>query len=739
MRLTGLVFVLLGFAVHCAAFQRKPAAQAGSQNRTLAQTGETAEGIPADSALTEPVARDESKLKVMRERILLFQPRTEITEATHDQFLEFQDRVLTQEQIVFLTKIAESAPEPLGRRLLAIEALAGSEIKKGNLKGAQEIWSKAKVPGLEKYSATVVAILASGKGDSKLINLKGNINTDLAEYDAVQELSGKRIYFTRYDQNLRLSDPPGEDIYLAEKQTDGSWKAKPMTELNTKSHESVLGVSADGGSLFLFGNYPGSLGSGDIFESKLTANGWSRPAPLPKPINSPHFDSDASFSPDGRSVIFVSDRAGGYYPYHARQKEFFAGGKNGNTDLYVSFRNADGSFSLPRNLGPIVNTPGSERNPYLHADGKTLYFSSEGHPGLGGHDVFRTVRLDDTWTNWSEPVNLGPAVNGPGDDSGFRITAHGDSGIISGSLIETKGPSDIFMVAPLPVQAKPQDEVAILRGNVKSANGAPVEANIKWNSKGKEEGQSRSRPDTGEYLIPLAVNRQYQIEIEKEGFFKQTFPVDTTAAKLKAKEVEIPVAMKADPDYKPPKSEPVKEVANVELAKTPQKDGPAKEQREMRPLLLPDIRTQDQPALKPDIKPDPKKPQATPQKPETKPVKPETEPGSGAMKTRVVYFSSNSLRMMNPGILKLVAKNLKANPKSRVMIEAHTDSMGTGKYNRNLSELRARQVYLYLTRLGIPGSRIGYRGIGEKRPASNNSTAKGRKLNRRAVVTIISG
>ncbi|MBL8019985.1 MAG: PD40 domain-containing protein [Leptospirales bacterium] len=724
MRLTGLPLAIVALLlIDCASSRNAPAT---NQNRSGPTSHESQ--VPADTPLTEAVSRDEARLKVARERSAMFHPHLDITQAMHDEFLEFQDRVLTAEQIKTLTKIAESDKAPLSRRFLAIESLAGSEVKRGDLKAAQDVWTRNKVPGLEKHSSAIIAILAQGRGNSKLTNLAGNVNTDLAEYDAVMELSGKRIYFTRYNQNQRLSDPPGEDIYLAEKQKDGTWNATAVSQLNSKSHESVLGISSDGGTLSLFGNYPGSLGAGDIFESKLTASGWSAPRPMPPPINSVHFDSDASFSPDGKAVIFVSDRAGGYYPFHARQKEFFAGGKNGNTDLYVSFRKPDGSFSLPRNLGPVVNTPGSERNPFLHADGKTLYFSSEGHPGLGGHDVFRTVRMDDTWTNWTEPVNLGPAVNGPGDDSGFRITAHGDSGLISGSLSDTKGPSDVFLVAPLPPQAKPKEDVTILRGKVKSASGDPVEASVKWNSEGKEEGQSRSRPDTGEYLIPLAMNKKYDIAIEKEGFFKQTFPIDTAPAKLKSRDVEIPVAMKVDPEYKPPKTETA-EVARSESSEA-KKPGPTStaarsegepKQREMLPLILPEIKTAS----------------AT----RTDKVTPAREPGKQNIRpvAQIVYFNPNGLRMMNPGVLKSVVLNLKSNPRNRVFIEAHTDSLGTGQYNKNLSEQRARKVFQFLTGQGISPKRIGYRGIGENRPASSNRTARGRKLNRRAIVTVIPG
>lgn len=724
MRLTGLLLAFMAvILIHCASTRNKPAS---TQNNTSPIPDDMS--VPPDSALTEPVSREDARLKVARDRNATFRPHIEITQALHDEFLELQDRVLTAEQTRALAKIAESDKEPMARRFMALESLAGSEIKKGNLKAAQDVWVRCKVPGLERHASAVIAILAQGRGNSKLTNLAGSVNTDLAEYDAVMELSGKRIYFTRYNQNQRLSDPPGEDIYLAEKQKDGTWTASAVSQLNSKSHESVLGISSDGGTLSLFGNYPGSLGAGDIFESRLTANGWSNPRPMPAPINSVHFDSDASFSPDGKAVIFVSDRAGGYYPYHARQKEFFAGGKNGNTDLYVSFRKPDGSFSPPRNLGPVVNTPGSERNPFLHADGKTLYFSSEGHPGLGGHDVFRTVRLDDTWTNWTEPVNLGPAVNGPGDDSGFRITAHGDSGLISGSLLDTKGPSDVFLVAPLPQQARPQEDVTILRGNVKSATGQPVEASVKWHSEGKEEGQSRSRPDTGEYLIPLAMNKKYDIAIEKEGFFKQTFPIDTSPPKLKSRDVEVPVAMKVDPEYKPPKTEST-EIAKREpdISRKPEptktqsgSEGDPK-QREMLPLVLPEIKTDVARIDKPT------QTREQPGRPNVRPM------------AQVVYFNPNGLRMMNPGVLKSVVQNLKNNPKNRVFIEAHTDSLGSGQYNRNLSEQRARKVFQFLRGQGISPERIAYRGIGEKRPASTNRTARGRKLNRRAIVTVISG
>ncbi len=629
---------------------------------------------PEPSELVEKLVVTPEMLTLIRERMKDFTVRTSITEEDDARFAAYWGHPLTPEEVKTLEETA-AKDSSRGRRFLAVQLLSQARLIQKDFAGAAAVWKSHPIAGAEKLSAAIIKILERPEETVTLQNAGPPINSNMAEYDAVLDLTGNRIYFTRYDQDKKRNDPPGEEIWLAEKKGD-SWSARPLAELNTPSHESVLSASPDGSSLFIFGHYPGSQGNGDIFKSTVTRNGWSTPKPLPAPVNSPFFESDAMMSPNGKALVFASDRPGGYYPFHPKQSEFYGGGRGGNVDLYVTFIKPDGSFTVPRNLGPVINTPASERNPYLHSDGKTLYFSSDGHPGLGDHDIFRSVRLDDTWIHWSEPENLGRYINGPGDDTGFRMNAHGTVAYVSGAHEDTKGTSDIYSISPLPKNAVPAESVSLLRGFVKDPKGEPVEADVEWKKKGdkESEGKLRSRADTGEYVVPLAQDRKYDVQITKPGFINRSFEVKTPSleAAKAAPDVEIPVTIKSDPAYRPP--------------------GPRT--------------TAD-----------------------SKPRKAFAH----------VYFNIGGVRPQNPGALKKIIAGAKADPASRIVIEAHADGLGNPAFNRQLSEKRARAVYSYLVARGIEPRRISYRGVGSSRPAASNRTNAGRKANRRAVVQLLPG
>lgn len=615
-------------------------------------------------------------------RIAYFDMRASVDNAEWTAGLNFLLSPTQPRREELLRQLRDPA-QPPGRRLVALEHLSAESIALGRLSEAIALWStQPRIPGLEQWSDCVVSLLKSPREEVALVPLEGDVNSQLAEYDAEPDLSGKRMFFTRIDARGERG-PPGEEIWFAEL-VNGKWRSRPVRELNTPSHESVLASSLDGSRIFVFGNYNGPA-SGDIFISQLTKTGWSKPVALPAPVNTQYFESDTRPTPDGKAILFASDRPGGPYEHHPRQSEQFAGTTQGNTDLYISFIGKEGVYSQPVNLGTVINTPGAERNPFLHADGKTLYFASNGHPGIGNMDIFRTVRLDDTWTKWSPPENLGPQINTAGSDSGFRLTGHGNEGLIGSLSFSGSNSSDIFRVVPVPQRFRPAAEISLLRGEVKDPKGAPVEADVLWRNAGSstEEGRSRSRPDTGEYIVPLPRDRKFEIELKKEGFFKQSFAIDTGKPEMKTKDPEVPVVLRADPSYKPPVS------ADRSIQPRPQ-----------------------QPTQRP--------PAAAPKLP----------------KPAIVYFSESGLKLKNPQVLAPLIAFLKSNPKSMASITAHTDGSGGPQFNRNLSERRARSIYNYLVARGISPSRINYRGAGEGRPAATNRTRRGRQLNRRAVIKI---
>lgn len=384
---------------------------------------------------------------------------------------------------------------------------------------------------MESRFDTIISILNSPERNIKLSNMGGNINSLGKEYSPVISPDGKRIYFTGRDREDNIG---GEDIFISQ-YVGGRWIiSKPLIgKINTESNEYISSISADGNTLVLFGNYLNALGRGDIFYSEKTKTGFSEVQQYPEPINSKWWDADAYLTADGKAMIFSSERPGGVGDYHPKG-DYYHGMYWGNTDLYVVPKNPDGSWSKTViNLGPVINTPYTERTPFLHPDGKTLYFSSDGHTGLGKSDVFKSVRLSDTsWTEWSEPVNLGKEINTPNEDWGYKISTDGKTAYFSTVNDMGFGEEDIYY-ADLPEEVQPVSDVVTINGKVLDENGNPVEATIKWEDVElkKEVGVAKTDPVTGEYFIALPTGRYYAYYADVKGFYSIVNYLDLTAAK----------------------------------------------------------------------------------------------------------------------------------------------------------------------------------------------------------------
>ncbi len=297
-----------------------------------------------------------------------------------------------------------------------------------------------------------IAMIEAKEESLVVTNLGSGINTDADEYAPVPSADGLRLYFLG---RHRSDCYGGEDIFVSELQ-DSTWqKAVNLGRtINTDRNEAILSISVDGNRIILFGNYDQSFGRGDIFYTDKTKEGWGDIQHFPKPINSQYFDADASMTSDGKAILFTSDRPGGIGGFH-KKRELFHGGYWGNTDIYVCLLTQEG-WSEPINLGATINTPYTERTPFLHPDGKTLYFSSDGHYGLGRLDVFKAVRLnEETWTEWSEPVNLGKEINTAGNDWGYKVATAGDVAYFSAKdKSGGYGKFDNYSI-PLPEEVRP--------------------------------------------------------------------------------------------------------------------------------------------------------------------------------------------------------------------------------------------------------------------------------------------
>jgi outer membrane protein OmpA-like peptidoglycan-associated protein len=198
----------------------------------------------------------------------------------------------------------------------------------------------------------------------------------------------------------------------------------------------------------------------------------------------------------------------------------------GEKDIYVSFKNDDGTWSSPKNLGPDINTAENETSPFLAPDGETVYFSTKGYPGYGGMDMFVSRRLDESWTKWSRPQNLGPKLNTNGFDAYYSIPASGDYAYFS-SAKNSLGLNDILRVK-IPESAKPKP-VVLIKGKVMNAKTKqPLDAGIVFGSllDSLNKGFAKSNPNSGEYSIVLTAGAVYSYLAQKEGFLSLSESID---------------------------------------------------------------------------------------------------------------------------------------------------------------------------------------------------------------------
>jgi OmpA-OmpF porin, OOP family len=207
------------------------------------------------------------------------------------------------------------------------------------------------------------------------------------------------------------------------------------------------------------------------------------------------------------------------------------GNSVGKKDIYVSFLQSDNTFSEPKNIGSTINSKADEFGVFLAADLRTLYFSSYGHENYGSADVFTSKRLDDSWTNWSKPLNLGPEINSPNWDGAFRISAKGDYAYISSATEQSiEGTSDIHRIK-LNTEARPEPVLMIYGKVLNKKTSEPLSANISYNDlkDNKQAGIAISNPKDGSYKIILPIGKTYSFLADKKGFYSisENINVDT--------------------------------------------------------------------------------------------------------------------------------------------------------------------------------------------------------------------
>ena len=430
---------------------------------------------------------------------------------------------------------------PTEDAFVAVQRLAYDAIEDKHWGDATAIFKKYEpaFPGMQARFDTIINILNTPGTPLTITNLGDDIDsTNVGHSVATTEPEvlpviipdGNTLYFTT--RHLYTGEDVMSTSLVHGKWTDAAMRPPPIRTINS---ESVTGISPDGNRLLLFGNYPGGMLRGNIYYSDKNADGsWSEVKPFPAPINSDYFDGDGKMTSDGKAILFVSDRPGGVGGYHPKvsindpDPQPFHGSNWGNTDIYVSLKQPDGSWGQAINLGTTINTPYAERAPFLHPDGKTLYFSSEGHAGLGFLDVYKATRLNDSsWTEWSEPVNLGREINTAEDDWGYVISTDGKQAYMSMPRNKDGNVAGAIYTMNLPEAAKPEP-VATVMGVVTDENGTPLSASIKWENleNGNVVGELSSDPKAGDYFITLPLHKNYGYHAEKPGYFPVSKHVD---------------------------------------------------------------------------------------------------------------------------------------------------------------------------------------------------------------------
>lgn len=469
-----------------------------------------------------------------------------------------------------------------------------------------------------------------------------------------------------------------EDIFVSYKNAKGEW-SQPVNmgkPINEDGHDATVSLSADGQSLIMYK----SDGGGGLYETHLDGDKWSKPKILDKQINTSHHESDAAYSVDRKKLYFVSnkpeDNLGFADPAY--------GGAWTHDIFYCEWDEDKERWGEAKNVGPTLNTKYNEAGVFLHPDGKTMYFSSQGHTSMGGYDIFKSEYNEDTDT-WSEPVNIGYPVNGADDDVFFVRSANGRKGYYASIHDDGYGEKDIYVITFLgpekqvilasednllanvanPISEKiiePKVEVlhsamTILKGKIMDAlTKEPVEAEIELvdNTKNKVVAVFKSNSATGKYLVSLPAGRNYGIAVKH-------------------------------PDY-------LFHSENFDIAKT------AEYQEVEKDVYLKKIAV-----------------------------------GSKIVLKNIFFdFNKATLRPESTNELERLIQLLKDVPGLKIEIGGHTDSKGSDSYNQTLSEQRAQAVVTYLTdKGGISKSRLEFKGYGEKEPIATNETDEGRQLNRR--------
>lgn len=483
-------------------------------------------------------------------------------------------------------------------------------------------------------------------------NLGTAINSPLVEKAPSISPDGQALYLVRE----QAADGYGQqDIYYSEQLGDEQWSQAQNIgkSLNNPNNNFVISVLPDNNTLMVINAYKRTNRSQILSLAKRTATGWTVDKTLEiEDLRNIGRWVSFDLSADGRTLVFAMYRPDSY----------------GGRDLYASFLQPSGLFSRPRNLGPIINTTGNEHSPFLAADGKTLYFDTDGHPGYGGRDIFKTTRLDESWTNWEVPQNLGPTINNKGANEGLSIPASGAHAYFVSEGEDSEGSYDIYRLA-LPPVLRPLP-VALMTGFVvdcATMKGVATTIEVYKNEQFLAIGSAQTHPVTGQFKVALPQGARYKIitTYNKEDYTaeRDTITVDLTHLQQYTEQ----------------------ELATICLH----------QKKKTTPTPVIPIRAEYRP----------------------KPVYFEVD----------AYVLNDSAQQQ----LRALADTLLLYPKAQLILAGHTDAIGSIAYNEALAKRRVHTVEAFLQAAGVGSNRLQSQDWGEQRPVADNGLPQGRAANRR--------
>jgi outer membrane protein OmpA-like peptidoglycan-associated protein len=544
-------------------------------------------------------------------------------------------------------------------------------------------------------------------GKQSIVNVGREINSEMEDYGPVLNEDETELVFTsrrregNQNEDVASDNKPFEDIYITSKKGDSWARAKSIgPPVDSKSNESSIALSADGNTLFIYYDE----GNGDIYVSERQGDGtWSAPEPLPGIINSTYRESSVSITKDGKTLYFASERPGGL----------------GGSDIYSCTQDRKGVWTKVKNLGPAINTEYDEDGPFIDYDSKTLYFSSMGHNGVGGFDIYRSSLVKDEWT---EPENLGFPINTPDDDSFFVSTKDGKRGYYSSVRDDGMGYSDIYMIT-IPERGAPVDKSPVKEEPVKEEpKKEPVKEEPVKEEPKKEpvKEEPKKEPVKEEPKKEPVKEVPKKIELQPLKYVVTVVDADSKGAldakvKLQGFKDNIVVGVSS-------KGQGVFEF-NITQAET--KDYRLSVEQEGYVFQNLTVRIEGA-------------------KQEAKTIAKKIEMRklavgvTGILRNIYFDFAKATFKQESYNELNKLLTMMQQNTGMKVEISGHTDSFGDKVYNKNLSQLRANAVKAFLVSKGVDARRVKPVGYGEERPlASNDDENEGREYNRRVEFKVL--